>query len=72
MFYAVLVRCLESGVIEWRELAKATRAKFRKMINEGTGYDNSLSVELVNVLFENLERLQKELQNILDNFGIAD
>lgn len=32
------------------------------MINEGTGYDNSLSVELVNVLFENLERLQKELQ----------
>lgn len=64
---------LESGVIEWTDISSPNiRAKYRKMINDGVGYDNSLSVELVDVLFSNLERLQNELQNILNDFEIVE
>jgi len=61
---------LNSGDILWDELAKATRAKYRKMINDGVGFDNSLSVDLVKVLFDNLEKLQNELHLLLNEFGI--
>jgi len=61
---------LNSGEIMWEELSKTTRAKYRKMINDGVGFDNSLSVDLVKVLFDNLEKLQNELQLLLNEFGI--
>ena len=62
---------LNSGEIMWEELSKTTRAKYRKMINDGVGFDNSLSVDLVKVLFDNLEKLQNNLQTLLNDFGIT-
>ena len=61
---------LDLGLVNWDEMGKEARAKYRKMINDGVGFDNSLSVDLVKVLFDNLEKLQNELQFLLNEFGI--
>ena len=61
---------LDLGLVNWDELSKDTRTKYRKMINDGVGFDNSLSVDLVKVLFDNLEKLQNELELLLNDFGI--
>jgi len=61
---------LDLGLVNWDELSKDTRTKYRKMINDGVGFDNSLSVDLVKVLFDNLEKLQNELELLLNEFGI--
>ena len=61
---------LNSGEIMWNELSKNTQTKYRQLINDGVGFDNSLSLNLVKVLFDNLENLQNELQLLLNDFGI--
>jgi len=61
---------LDLGLVNWDEMGKEARAKYRKMINDGVGFDNSLSVDLVKVLFDNLEKLQNELELLLNDFGI--
>lgn len=63
---------IEHGMSDWADYSKNYRTKLRKLINDGVGYDNSLSVELVDVLFSSLERLQNELQILLDDFGIIN
>jgi len=63
---------IEHQMSDWNDYSKNYRTKLRKLISSNTGYDNSLAVELVNVLFANLDRLQIELQIVLNDFGISD
>lgn len=61
---------IESGVVEWTDFAKAKRANLRKLIKDNQGYDNSLSLELEEIVKRETPRLQNELQKVLVDFGI--
>ena len=61
---------LIDGIIEWHELAKATQAKYRKMIKQSDGFETELADKMKQVLVYNLDELQAELNGYLTNFDI--
>ena len=61
---------LIDGIIEWHELAKATQAKYRKMIKQSDGFETELADEMKQVLADNLDELQAELNGYLRDFDI--
>lgn len=61
---------LIDGTIEWHELAKATQAKYRKMIKQSAGFETEIADEMKQVLADNLDELQAELNGYLRDFDI--
>lgn len=62
---------LVDETIEWHELAKATQAKYRKMIKASEGFDAELADEMKQVLADSVDELQLELESYLRDFGVG-
>lgn len=53
----------------WGQLAKSTRAKYRKILRE-MPHENELAVEMAQEFVNQFERLEHELQSIMNRFDI--
>ncbi|EPC69174.1 hypothetical protein Lpp71_16501, partial [Lacticaseibacillus paracasei subsp. paracasei Lpp71] len=67
----VMLHSLVDGTVQWQELADATRARYRKLIREAEGFDDSLAQKLRNELNAHIKDLDKELQLYLSEFQIT-
>ena len=65
-----MLLALENKIVSWNELAKATAAKFRKLIKENDGLDNSLSKLLLEKLEEKKNDISLEIIDFLNIVGI--
>lgn len=63
---------LADGTVDWSELAKATKAKYRKLVASHQGFDTSLAEAMKQVLDENVGNLQRELRGYLAEFGVSE
>lgn len=61
---------LTDETIAWQELAKATQARYRKMIKQSEGFETQLADEMKEVLAANLDDLQHELNGYLNDFDV--
>lgn len=59
-----------TGILEhpekFSDLAKGTKAKYRKMIKENYGFDTSLTDTAMNVLTANAEKIQQEIDGFFE------
>jgi hypothetical protein len=65
-----MLYALTHDIIDWQEIALATRSKYRKMIKQSEGFDTKLADEMKQVLADNLDELQAELNGYLRDFDI--
>lgn len=65
-----MLYALTHDIIDWQEIALATRSKYRKMIKQSDGFDTKLADEMKQVLADNLDELQAELNGYLRDFDI--
>lgn len=65
-----ILYALTHDIIDWQEIAVATRSKYRKMIKQSDGFDTEIADEMKQVLADNLDELQAELNGYLADFDI--
>lgn len=67
-----ILSSLENGTVEWNELSKGSAAKYRKMIKDNVGFDDTLSKLLVLEFENNLLKIQNELYQYLSEMKILN
>lgn len=60
-----MLYALDTHLVEYKELSKATRAKFRKLIKENNGFDDEYSKLCLEVLEKEKDNLENELSEFL-------
>lgn len=60
-----MLYALDTHLVEYNELSKATRAKFRKLIKENKGFDDEYSKLCLEVLEKEKDNLESELNEFL-------